>query len=133
MNEHDHNPVRSWAEARTQLSRSLEFVGEKGQRSIIQSLAWIDELEDAGYADKLFLAQDHLALLLSGERYEVGVPVLVAEFDRFEPLVDIYFYKDGIRHGQEQLAGCEVDKAQPLTLTPLLRIQLDLIAKEVPS
>ena len=93
MKKHDHNPIKSWVETRTQLSQSLEFAGEKGQRSISQSLVWIDELEDAGYANKLFLAQNHLALLLSREPYKVGVPVLIAEFNRFEPLVDVYFTK----------------------------------------
>ena len=131
MKKQDHNHIKSWVETRTQLRQSLEFAGEKRQRSITQSLAWIGGLENAGYANKLFLAQNHLALLLSREPYEVGIPVLIAEFNHLEPLVDIYFYKDGIKHGQGRLVGCEADKGQPLTLTPLLRVQLDLVATEV--
>ena len=88
MKKQDDEQSESWVETREQLQQTLKFAGEVSQRSISRSMAWLEELEEAGYSNRLFLAQNHLALLFSGEPYEVGVPVLVAELDRFEPLVD---------------------------------------------
>lgn len=98
--------------------QNMKVVGESVQARITRILAWLDELENAGYATKLFVVETHLALLFSPLPYKVGVPVLVAEFDRDEPLVDFYLYPHGCKQGRERLAGCLAHKAQPLSLTP---------------